>query len=462
MSPQQRAANGSTHVRGRPWFAAWLGDTAVLLLSQAMLTATATLVMILIARGLSTYQFGVFSSFLGFSQAISFVIDTGMPAWILRENARDLDGGDQGVRRIANRLWSSVYTIATIGAVLSVIVALGSLALGLPPTLALAQAGFVVYITLLAVGVSLDSDLRSRRRRGQVIVATMLEKGVLLALVGAALILHLGVLGIAVAHIIGGSAHVVFSYTRTLGGMSEKRPPWSRQAFSVIRASAPFAAYTAATVFFPRVDTPIVALVGSVVMASYYALGFQIVTTALVVAAVANSTLIPFFSRHISVRMQVRHVLVMTSFGLLIAVIGYFLAPSVVPLLFGDKFRAAVPTVRVMLAGCPFAFLTASLSITLIILSAENVIARTIWLPGIAGSVLVALGAHFGHSTEAAAGFTARYALQSLRLVFVARNLSRQGALQRVPPSDIEEQSTSTEADHAGGEPLEEPPITTT
>src|SRR5580700_11824040 len=119
------------------WASAWLRDSGLMLFSQGALTATATLVTILLARNLSTYQFGLFSSFLGLAQALSFVVDAGLSTWLLRECSRiragdaSRDDQDADIGRLLGRALSIVLYMGIVAVVGSVTI---GLALGLSPT----------------------------------------------------------------------------------------------------------------------------------------------------------------------------------------------------------------------------------------------------------------------------------------------------------------------------------------
>jgi O-antigen/teichoic acid export membrane protein len=190
--------------------------------------------------------------------------------------------------------------------------------------------------------------------------------------------------------------------------------------FGVVRSSAPFAGNTAALAFFPRIDTVVVAT-ASVVAASYFALGFQITTTALLVPAIASATLYPFLvGRDDLRRARLTVIFIMIVVGLIASGIGYATAPRIVPLLFGSKYRVAVGAIRVMLLSVPFAFISYTLLGLMYAAGRERAVVRVVWVPAIIGTGLVIVGAHTGGATGAAWGYTARYALQALALGVLA------------------------------------------
>ena len=405
------------------WLGGWFRDSGILLVSQVMLTATATLVMILLSRGLSKYQFGVFASFLGFSQALSFVIDVGLPLWLLRETIHSYAENTAAAakKEVYERLWHSAFTITGIAAVLATIVALTAMGLGLTPSLAVAEAGFIIYVALLAISLCFETDLRARRRPGLVVVATMVEKSTILAGVLVVLAMHWGVPGIAAATVLGGCGRVAFSYSRTLWRSGIARPHIGRGSLRVLRGSAPFAGNTASLSFFPRIDTPVVALI-SVVSASYFTLGFQVTTTAILVPAIASATLLPFLhGKDGTARRRVAAVLVMGALGVAAAVGGWLLSPFVIPLMFGARYHVAVRTVQIMWLGMPFAFITYGLLTLMYAIGHEHAVARAIWVPSLLGTGLVVAGALLWGAPGAAGGNAARFLLQAVVVALVAR-----------------------------------------
>ncbi len=402
-----------------PWLSRWMRDSAVLYASQVLLTGTATVVMILLARNLTRAQFGIFSSFLGFSQALSFALDTGLPTWLLRESVQDHEA-NRGSSAARDRLWRAMYTIGAMGVVLAVVVTAAAALLGLSLPLALAQGGFLVYVSLLAAATSLETEFRSRRAFRPLIASFIVEKFVLLPVVVAVLALNGGVLGVSAAFVLAGILRLAFDYWRTLRGTAQDRPPLRDRPLSLVRSGAPFAGNTIATAVFPRLDTAVVGLV-SVVAASYFALGFQVVTTSLLIPGIAATALFPHLTAgNSAARMRKAVISLVGSVGIAAALVGILCAPLIVPLLFGAKYQPAVATVRIMLLAVPPGFVMYTLMILLYRDNKESAVVRALWIPGVLGTVLVLAGALVAGADGAAVGFSVRFALQALALAVVA------------------------------------------
>ena len=414
--PLERAFKG----RSVPWLGLWLRDTGVLLASQVMLSTTTTAAMILLSRSLARYDFGLVVSFIGFSQALSFVIDVGLPIWLLRE-ATQAEHEGRGPAESHTRLWHAAYGVGTIGALCAVCVFGAAVALGLAPRLAAALSGFVVYVALLGVASSFETDFRRNRRLRFVVGATLVDKGVFLVGVVVTLIDHWGVVGVAGATAAGGICRVAFDYALTLRRSSVARPRIGRETIRTLRDSIPFAGNTAALLFFPRIDTPLVALI-SVTGASYFGLGYQIASTALMAPVIASAALLPVLDRGAGRRGLA--VKLMIAAGIAFAALGCLLTPAVIPRPFGSKYRPAVPTVEVMWLAMPF--ICVVYGILPIIYSArrERSVAWALWVPSAVGTGLVLGGMALYGPIGAACGYTARTVIQAIGVLIVMRRQS--------------------------------------
>ncbi|MGA8363656.1 MAG: oligosaccharide flippase family protein [Solirubrobacteraceae bacterium] len=403
------------------WTGAWLRDSGLMLISQGVLTATAALVMILLARGLSAYQFGLFSSLLSLSLALSFVVDSGLTAWILREGARIRQGSlsvDEQDTEIIAMLESAMRMIVRTGILLVITVVGISLLLHLETQLALAQGAFMAYVAILAGAITLEASLRVDRELRHVITALFTEKLSLLVLVIVALVLGAGVLGIAIAHVLAGSGRFLLDYRRTLFGRRTGAPKIG-SSFALIKVTAPFAMNSAAITFLPRLDTALVGTI-SVISASYFALGFQIVTTAALVPFIASTTLYPFLSRTGDTQADSWRIPVaMGVLGVAAGAIGLVLAPWAVPFLFGDKYTVAVGPVQIMLLAIPPLFFASPIVPMLYTRGRETDALRCLVIPAIIGTVLVVIGQIRFGTTGASAGYAARYFLQALMFIVV-------------------------------------------
>lgn len=415
-------------------------DSGLMVFSQGALTAIATLVMILLARNLPKYQFGLFASFLGVAQALSFVVDAGLTTWLLRECSRIRASGDYRDHqdaKIAQLLGNALHAVTYTGLLAVVGSVTVGFALGLGPQLALAQGAFMAYIAVLAAATGLEANLRSERRLGQVLSAILLEKTSLLIMVGVVLLaLGGGLVMVGAVYVLAGLLRVSLDYRRSLQPLGSPRllvKP--RTIIPTLRVTAPFALNSTALTFLPRLDTAVVATV-SVIGASYYGLGYQVVTTAQIVPAIAAITLLPHLTANSGVQgMQWKIFGVMSSIGVLVAGVGVLLAPLVVPLLFGATYRPAVSSIQIMICAIPFIFAYSALMPFLYNQGHERDVLRWILLPSVFGTSLVLLGEIMIGPDGAGLGLVARYLFITISFVLLSlrKNSRRVSAITAEP-----------------------------
>lgn len=335
-------------------------DSGVLLTSQlAAVTATSALA-ILIARTLDPHNWGLFAGFLALGLALSVVAEFGLTAWLLRELSSlyaDEGRSESDIRRRSGRLVAGSFLLSvSIGAAFVAATAIALLLLGIELRLSVAVVSLVAYGALLSASTVPESYFRSQRRLRRIVAATSLEKGLLLALVAALVVADFGLVGIAVAYAVAGSARLVFDGVMVIGkDRLPVRESSLRDVGSIVRGSLPFGINRAFLNVIPRTDTFVLAMIAPVA-AGYFALGDRLLGPALIVPAVAGLALYPFLAREENAAAGWRVVLGLAALGLALAGIAVFLAPALVPLLFGETYRPAIPVVQVMLLALPFVY----------------------------------------------------------------------------------------------------------
>lgn len=392
-----------------------------MLLSQGALTATSTAVVVLLARNLSTYQFGLFVSFLGLAQAFSFVIDAGLSTLLLRECARIRTSERSTARQnadIAHLLHHALVAVASVGSAVIVGSILIGFALGLGSDLALAQGAFMAYVVLLAGATALEAQLRSDRRLVEVVAAGAIEKVALLLLVAVALLLGMNILAVGAAHVTAGALRLWFDHRRSFRSLAKKLPSIQVSAMlPLVRAIAPFALNSSALMLLPRLDTALIATI-SVIGASYYGLGFQIVTTAALIPSIASITLLPFLVSNPQAK-QARWKVsaLLGAVGVISCVVGVAVIPTLVPTIFGSGFTEAVGSLQVMMITLPFIFACGPLMSHLYVQNQESRLFRWSIIPSLTGSVAVLAGQAVIGPSGASLGLVLRYALITISVV---------------------------------------------
>jgi O-antigen/teichoic acid export membrane protein len=343
-----------------PWLRDWASDSALLLFSQLTTLLASVAIAILLARSLGPYEWGVFSAFLALSLALSVFADFGLAAWLLRELSH-LAAYDPLLTRDtshqAGRLVGGGFLVTlTFGTPFVVATAITASALSLGVELSVAVVSLVAASVIRSGSSSFEAFFRSRRRLRRVVVAVIAEKAVLLALVTLVVIAGQGIAEIALAYAVAAIVRLLINATNMSLTKQVVFRPSVPDARRVAAGSLPFALNRASLNVVPRLDTFLLALI-SPTAAGYFALGDRIAGPALIIPVVMSTALYPFLARE-SKNSTVgwRVVGALAVIGLVIAAIGIAASPLLVPAIFGDEFRDAVPVVQIMLLVIPFIF----------------------------------------------------------------------------------------------------------
>jgi O-antigen/teichoic acid export membrane protein len=343
-----------------PWLRDWASDSALLLFSQLTTLLASVAIAILLARSLGPYEWGVFSAFLALSLALSVFADFGLAAWLLRELSQ-LAAYDplltRDTRHQAGRLVGGGFLVTlTLGSPFVVATAITASALSLGVELSIAVVSLVAASVIRSGSSSFEAFFRSRRRLRRVVVAVIAEKAVLLALVTLVVIAGQGIAEIALAYAVAAVVRLLINATNMSLTKQVVFRPSVPDARRVAAGSLPFALNRASLNVVPRLDTFLLALI-SPTAAGYFALGDRIAGPALIIPVVMSTALYPFLvreSKNSTVGWRVVGALAVI--GLVIAAVGIAASPLLVPAIFGDEFRDAVPVVQIMLLVIPFIF----------------------------------------------------------------------------------------------------------
>jgi O-antigen/teichoic acid export membrane protein len=346
------------------WLRLWAADSAALLFSQFAAVVATSALAILLARHLGPRDWGLFSGFLGLSLGLSIFVEFGLTQWLLRELARLwVRQGPESVsspaaRRRAGRIVVASLTVNVLLG-LAIIIAAGVAAaiFGVGPNSAALLVALVAYGAFLAACSGLEAVFRARRKLSRVVVATLLEKVLLLLLVLASVLAGSDLYAIGVAYLVAGVARLAFDLVSIVrSGDLVFAAPSRRAARHVTRRSLPFALNRASLNIVPRLDTFILAAL-SPVAAGYFALGDRALGPVVIIPVVMSSALYPFLAREPSgSRAGWRIVALLGALGSVIGVVGIVLSPRLVPLVFGSDYSHAVRVVQVMVVAIPFVF----------------------------------------------------------------------------------------------------------
>lgn len=421
------------------WTRLWVADSAVLLASQALTVVATSGAAILIARQLDPHDWGVFSGFLALSLALSVVIQFGTGTWLLRELSR-LFADPGSAERSAARLLVNSALVLNAG-LAAVVLALGMAAAavrGLDAGATLALGSLLLYSGLIASAYLMEAHLRASRRVGRVAVATLVEKFLLVVLVSVVALSGWGVSAIGIAYVLAGLVRVAF-VRRSVFAAGGRSKPSRTQVVRVFRGSLPFALTSSCLSVIPRLDAFLL-LTLSATSAGYFALGDRLLGPAVVFPEVLSITLFPFFARKadgLSPPWLLSSLL--AAVGGAVAVVVVVTAPTLVPLLFGDKYVDAVPAVRVFALALPFAFAIGPLRVYGFARDQERRVVAVALVASLIGSFGIVTGQWSIGVVAAAGAYVFRYFVLLAGFAIVALRSSLQtGGRETTGPAIVE------------------------
>jgi O-antigen/teichoic acid export membrane protein len=411
------------------WFGGWARDSGLMIASQASVTLVTSITTVVLARALSPADFGKFSGFLGLSQSLSVAVDVGLATWLLRELSLlwTKDASAEAERAGDELLRGALSVNFRVGLPLVLLTGGASVAAGLPIGLATLGGSLVLYVVLIAMSAALEAGLRARRQLRRVVLANVVEKTVLLVMLSGSLALGFGLWGVAASFPVGACLRVLLDYRGTLGHSTRRRVRTRARAIHVIRSAFPFAANAAAFSFIPRLDVPMLALI-SATSAAAFALSWQVFTTLVLIPVIGSSTLYPFIARHSDTMSLQRIALAFGGVGVVVAGVTAAAAPTLLPLIFGAKYQAAVPVLEIMLIAVPLVFYANGLMVVVYSGLREGELTRLTIPSAVIGSGAVLAGQIVWGTEGAAAGLVLRYVLFTLVLLFRTREgVARRG-----------------------------------
>lgn len=409
------------------WMRGWASDSALLLTSQVLTIVATSVAAILIARALAPDDWAVFSAFLGLSLALALVADFGIGTWLLRELSRAFSTGADPSRHVG------AGELVTSGLAVNVALATPLLVVAVTWTL-VAQAGLstsiallclLLYGALMAGANALEAHLRARRRVRIVLVASILEKLLLVIGVVGVHVSGAGLAAVGVVYLAAGVIRVAFDVVVLF--LRHRVPfvvPSAAALLATARSSAPFALNTGAMNLIPRLDTFVLILL-STTSAAWFAIGDRVLGPALLIPAVLGSTLYPFMASSARQTSSVRVAAALGAAGLALAGAGALLAPVLIPGLFGNAYRESVPVAQIMLLALPFVFASSTLLVVAYSHGRERSLLAPVVGISLAGTAAIALGQVLGGPSLAAGGFVLRQVLFLTAIGIIALRILR-------------------------------------
>lgn len=430
------------------WIGSWARDGALLLVSQFTAVLATTLLAILLTRGLGPSEWGIFAGLLGLSLAFSAVVNFGVSAWLLRELSQlwiDHDSSEDETRRSVGQLIGGGLLLNTsLGTVLFAGTLVIALASGLKFTLTVALLCLTVYAALSGIAGGFEPFFRARRKLRFVVIGLLLEKTLLVGLAALAVAVGLGIPGIALMYLIAGLAKTVFY------GLNIFPSDLIRASFDVtslkraIREAMPFVLNGASLNIIPRFDTFILATI-SATAAGYFAIGDRLLGPAIMIPWVMTSALYPFLARERGRPAAGRKLLVIfAAAGTILALFGVLLAPTLIPLMFGEAYEPAIKVTQVMLLAIPFIYGNNVLLTQLYTSGRERSVLGATIGASLIGTVAIVGGQLAIGAVGAASGYVSRQILFSVGLLALASGHPSGYRAQGRPEERVHEESVTT------------------
>jgi O-antigen/teichoic acid export membrane protein len=261
-------------------------------------------------------------------------------------------------------------------------------------------------------------------------VSNLTEKFVILAGVLIAFATSGSLGAISLGYLIGGVVRLAIPLVLVSRRLKLSRPRVARMTDSIKR-SIPIGFSAASMSLIARFDVAAVGVISTIAAASF-AIGDRVVSALLVIPLARPE------SRNARTFLTMSGLFFVA--GSAIAAVAIALAPTLVPLIFGDKYEDSVTTVQIMLGVLPFVFAGGALVATLYSLRRELRVAVTAGPAVVVGLIAVIAGQLAFGPEGAAAGYLARQILivvgLTIQLLWVLRI---PGALDLEPDVDTEQ-----------------------
>ncbi|PJJ55560.1 O-antigen/teichoic acid export membrane protein [Compostimonas suwonensis] len=362
---------------------------------------------VLLARGLTPTDFGLFSTVLGFATLAQTVVDLGVSTLALRERAKNPDSGVvTSALRLNNKL-SFVLALVSLAAVIAGAMWVSPLLWQILP--------LVIWV---AAERNADAWLSIAFVDGQVHVTTLnlvIRRGITVALfLGLQFCGLLPVLAFCIACAIASAGSSIFAHRF----VARRLPSASDIPIgSLLQAAWPYWLNSVATQA-RNLDVTVTAIFGGAFQAGLYASASRITGPLRILPASLSSVLLPHASRrdHRTIRGLVRLVAVCVAALSVMYIVIVLMAPWFVPVLLGDAYAEAVFPIQITAFGLIFASAAALLGSLLQGVGLKHYVAHTAVATTVVCLVGCAIGAAWAGAVGAAYGLSISFVIQAVLL----------------------------------------------
>jgi O-antigen/teichoic acid export membrane protein len=354
----------------------------------------------LVARALGPAEFGRVAAYVGIAMLVAAAADLGFGSWVVRQLVRtesaDLFATSLGVRLVVALMVAGVWLAATLALWL----------LGLSPGYAVL---FAVWIGLTLLWSTILAPLQAAQRMGEVAIATVVERLVLVLAVLAAVALGQDAASLAIGLALGSATAMVVALALVDRGMRRITLPSVREIGSFLKASSGFTASSIA-LQVQRLDVAVVGAVAGAYTAGIYAAPSRLTNALGILPTAFSAALFPQAAREkgsVWNKNFIRSLAVLSVIILLIFTPIFVFSNQLVALFLGDEYAGSAAVLRVILVGMFFATINQPIAVTYQARGREHSVAVTFVVGVAIGLSATCIGAAAAGAVGAAMGFVA-------------------------------------------------------
>jgi O-antigen/teichoic acid export membrane protein len=360
-------------------------NSLLIMIAQIAIKLLSFAFTVLIVRQLGATEFGQYAAIAAFGSIFLFIGDLGLSPFLVREVAR-LRDTPGGTAQICS-LYSTVLSLRLLLSLLGVTLMLAAAWLtGRPAAMIGALALNGLSMLLYGAQGTSEAMLAGYERLDLPARARVVYQLLFVALGGAALVGGLGYYGLIGATLIGVITLTLLCLRAAARlGLQLGRPAPGRYV-ALIRASVPFGVVAFTLGLSYKFDSVLLNLFHGDAATGYYNAAYSLVFSTIFLSNAINTALYPSLTRQAAADARavplvygrvIRYLLVI---GLPLAVGGAFLAPRIVPFLYGDGYLPAIPALQVVIWVVPLMFLSEFLGYAVIVSGQEGRVARSVLL----------------------------------------------------------------------------------
>lgn len=326
---------------------------------------------IFIARLWGPYDYGIYLTVLAFVSFFSILSLNGLHTALIREGAKNPS--------MLSFIMERYIGLRNFFAILSILIC--SITILLIPGY---DAKIRIYIIIYSVTLFTDSFneyiniiYQVEEKMKYISIVRLLNRILFVSSTISFLLLHLPLIDIFLIIIAVNFITIIANYI-----ISKKISPF-RVNFHInkdgklIKIATTFSIISFLGVIATRIDILMISFLGTSIMVGIYGLADRIINQGLMIRSFFVIAFLPIFvkefeMRRINHKVVIKYSIYISIIFLLIAIIGFFIAPYVIPILFGQEYIESIIILQVLIFYLPISWSTIPLELSLIAISKEK------------------------------------------------------------------------------------------